>query len=116
MNLLIVEDNPDMRRLIKSVVEDLAESICECSDGAQALEAFNKQQPDWVLMDLQMREVDGLVATREIKSADPAARVIILTDYDDEHLREAARVAGACEYVVKENLNEIRRLLQSRPI
>jgi CheY-like chemotaxis protein len=112
MNLLIVEDNRDMRRLIKSLVEDLADTICECSDGAQALEAFNKQQPDWVLMDLQMPDVDGFAATRQIKSADPAARVIIVTDYDDVHLREAASAAGACEYVVKENLIDIRRLLQ----
>ena len=114
MNLLIVEDNGEMRRLIKSLVEDLAEVICECSDGAQALDAFNAQRPDWVLMDLKMREMDGLTATRLIKSADPAAKIIIVTDYDDEQLREAARVAGACDYVVKENLPDVRRLLQSR--
>jgi CheY-like chemotaxis protein len=113
MNLLIVEDNGEMRRLIKSLVEDLAEYICECSDGAQALANFNALRPDWVLMDLKMSEMDGLTATRLIKSADAAAKIIIVTDYDDAQLREAARVAGACEYVVKENLPDLRRLLES---
>ena len=113
MNLMIVEDNGEMRRLIKSLVEDLTEGICECSDGVQARAVFNAQRPDWVLMDLKMSEMDGLAATRLIKSADPAAKIIIVTDYDDEYLREAARVAGACEYVVKENLPDLRRLLQS---
>jgi CheY-like chemotaxis protein len=116
MNLLIVEDNGEMRRLIKSLVEDLAEGICECSDGAQALAAFNAQQPDWVLMDLKMCEMDGLAATRLIMSANPAAKIIIVTDYDDAQLREAARVAGAYGYVVKENLPDVRRLLQSQHI
>jgi len=112
MNLLIVEDNGEMRRLIKSLVEDLAEDICECSDGSQALAAFEAQRPDWVLMDLKMSEMDGLAATRLIKSADPAAKIIIVTDYDDVQLRVAASIAGACYYVVKENLQDLRSLLQ----
>lgn len=113
MNLLIVEDNREMRRLIKSLVEDLAEGICECSDGAQALDAFTAQRPDWVLMDIKMPEIDGLMATRQIKAVFPAARVIIVTEYDDAQLRAAARRAGACEYVVKEMLTDVRRILLS---
>ncbi|HEV2903883.1 MAG TPA: response regulator [Pyrinomonadaceae bacterium] len=112
MNLLIVVDNGEMRRLIKSLVEDLADVICECSDGSQALAAFEAQRPDWVLMDLKMSEMDGLAATRLIKSADPAAKIIIVTDYDDVQLRVAASVAGACYYVVKESLPDLRSLLQ----
>lgn len=111
MNLLIVEDNQQMRELIRSMLEDLTQGICECSNGAQALDAFNAQRPDWVLMDIKMPVMDGLAATRLIKSADPAARIIIVTEYDDAQLREAARLAGACDYVVKENLHDLRRLL-----
>ena len=55
-NLLIVEDNRSMRRLIKSVVKDLADNIHECSDGAEALAAYEKFFPEWILMDVEIEE------------------------------------------------------------
>ena len=111
MRLLIVEDSQQMRREIKLFVSDLAEEISECGDGAEALAAYSAQHPDWVLMDIRMEKVDGLTATRQIKAAHPEARIMILTSYDDDALREAARMAGACEYVTKQNLLEVRRIL-----
>ncbi len=114
MKLLIVEDSQQMRHEIKLFVNDLADEINECDDGAEALAAYAAQQPDWVLMDIKMKELDGLTATREIKAAHPQARIMILTGYDDADLRAAAQSAGACEYVTKENLHEVRRILGSR--
>ena len=70
-------------------------------------------RPDFVLMDFAMAEVDGIKATRAITEADPAARIIIVTNYDGADLREAARLAGACGYVLKEDLFEVRRLLEA---
>ncbi|MEW6125895.1 MAG: response regulator transcription factor [Acidobacteriota bacterium] len=110
MMLLIVEDNANMRRVIRSIVKDLAE-IRECEDGARALAAYRQHQPDWVLMDIKMAAVGGIQATREIKAAFPEARIIMVTNYDDAELREAARLAGASRYVLKENLLEIRDIL-----
>jgi DNA-binding NarL/FixJ family response regulator len=60
-----------------------------------------------------MKEVDGITATREITAADPHARIVIVTNHDDPGLRDAAERAGACGYVLKENLLEVRRLLQT---
>ena len=114
MNLLIVEDNDQMRRMIIKLVSDLAEQTYECSDGAEALAAYTLYRPDWVLMDIEMREMDGISATRQIKASYPEAKIMIVTDYDDADLREAARGAGACEYVTKENLLDVRRVLGSR--
>lgn len=111
MKLLIVEDNTEMRRLIASLVRDLAEAINECSDGAEALSAYTKHRPDWVLMDIKMKELDGIAATKQIIEAFPGAQIMIVTDYDDAKLRAAARGAGACEYVVKEDLFALRRIL-----
>ena len=111
MNLLVVEDNENVRRLIRRLVADLAEEIYECGDGAGALEAYSRCHPDWVLMDIMMEKVDGLAATREIRAAFPAARIIIVTNHDGDGLRDAARAAGACKYVLKENLIEVRRVL-----
>jgi CheY-like chemotaxis protein len=116
MKLLIIEDNPQMRRMIRNMVEDLAESIAECSDGEEAVAVYAAHRfdgDDRVLMDLQMPRVGGLEATRRIREAFPDAGIIIVTQFDDPQLRAAAIWAGACGYVSKENLLELRRLLQS---
>lgn len=110
MQLLIVDDNQAMRELITKVVGELADCD-ECSDGAQALEAYRAQHPDWVLMDIEMKVMDGLTAARQITAAFPEAKIIIVTRHDDEKLRELAQQAGACAYVVKENLLKLRELL-----
>jgi two-component system response regulator DegU len=107
-NLLIVEDNPSMRRLIKSVVGDLAVSIHECDDGVGALAAYEKWLPEWVVMDVEMKEKDGITATREIIETHPNAKIIILTRYDSSLIRQRALNAGASMFVLKENLLSIR--------
>jgi len=112
-NLLIVEDNPSMRRLIKSVVEDLAVSIHECEDGAEALAAYEEFLPEWVVMDVEMKEKDGITATREIVRQHPDANILILTRYDSDRIRNEARQAGASRFVLKEDLLSIRDIQNS---
>ena len=114
MKLLIVEDNADMRRLISGLLRDLAETINECSDGAAALAAYSEYQPDWVLMDIKMAEMDGIAATRQIIAAFPKAQIVIVTDYGDAKLRAAANAAGARAYVIKEDLFVLRGILGSQ--
>jgi CheY-like chemotaxis protein len=111
MKLLIAEDNPAMRQMIRRLVAGLAEDICECGDGAAAVAAYQQARPDWVLMDLEMPGVNGLTAMQEIVRYDPAARVLIVTSHNDAGLRAAAVAAGACGYVLKENLWEVQQLL-----
>ena len=111
INLLIVDDSDRMRRMIKSLIKGVLAEVYECSDGSQALEAYTAHHPDWVLMDIEMKDVDGINATRQIMTTFPEARIVIVSNYDSEELREAASAAGACGYVVKENLIELRRLL-----
>lgn len=59
MKLLIVEDNPVMRQMIRRLLADLAEDIRECDDGDEALALYCVFQPDWVLMDWQMPRLNG---------------------------------------------------------
>src|SRR5436190_21618716 len=113
--ILIVEDNPQMRRTLRELLGDVVAACYECSDGREALVAYQQYRPDWVLMDLKMPGIDGLAATAALCAADPAARILIVTNYDDPELREAARQAGACGFVAKENLLELRTLISLSP-
>jgi CheY-like chemotaxis protein len=113
MRVLIVEDNASVRRLIRRIVASVASEIRECEDGAAALAAYLEYRPDFVLMDIEMKELDGITATLRIKAACAAANIIMVTNYDDAELREAARDAGACGYVLKHSLLEIKAMLQA---
>lgn len=111
--LLLVDDNDQMRELIRSLVVDLADHILECNDGADAITIYSERQPEWVLMDINMKQVDGLSATRQITAAYPEAKIVIVTNFDDRRTREAAHEAGACGFVAKDNLLDVRRMLTS---
>jgi len=111
MNILIIDDSAQMRRALRSFIGDLADAFYECADGAEALAAYAAHQPDWVLMDIALPNVDGISATRQIIAAFPNARVVIVTNYDNADLRAQARQAGACEYILKDNLLDILPML-----
>lgn len=113
MKVLIVEDSAEMRRLLKRVLAALTPEVVECADGGEAAACFACHQPDWVLMDITMRDVDGLTATQRLLAEWPQARVVIVTNHDDDLLRQQARQAGAVGYVLKENLLVLRQHLQT---
>ena len=96
MTILIVDDNAGIRKLLRRALGKIGTRICECVDGSEAVQMYAECQPDIVVMDIKMQHMDGLAATRLIRENYPAARVVIVTDYDDEELRLAARTAGAC--------------------
>src|SRR5262249_26718121 len=94
MKILVVDDNAEIRRLIKSLVIDIADEVYECDGGAEAIEAYHIHHPDWVLMDVFMRKMDGLNAAKIIKIADPRAKILIVTNHTDKRTRQAAAAAG----------------------
>ena len=110
---MIVDDGDEIRRMLRAVVADVADPIYECRDGGEACAAYATQRPDWVLMDISMVPVDGITATRQIIQTFPTARIVIVTQYDDVRFRNAAQQAGACGYVLKEKLLEVRRFLET---
>ena len=112
MKLLVVDDDPEIRRLIAVVLAPLAPEIVECSDGAEALAAYAIHAPDVVVMDIAMQQLDGLAATAALLAAHPEARVVIVSNYGAADLREAAARAGASGYVLKEDLRDLRREIE----
>lgn len=113
--LLIVDDHAPMRATLRALLASGADEIHEAADGAAAVAQFVAQRPDWVIMDLRMRPVNGLVATGEIRRHDPAARVVIITQQDDPDLRTAAVAAGACAFIPKDDLQALTHLLAAEP-
>ncbi|CAN5703541.1 hypothetical protein BH10ACI4_BH10ACI4_08220 [soil metagenome] len=95
------------------MISSIATETLECSDGSCALEIYIRHRPDVVLMDIAMPLLDGIAATRQIMQFDSNARIIIVTDYDDEEVRAASFEAGARSYVLKQNLDGLRSLLSS---
>ncbi|MBI1764570.1 MAG: response regulator transcription factor [Acidobacteria bacterium] len=113
MMILIVEDNPLMRAMLRETVSEFADTIIECADGDEAFAAYQTNLPHWVLMDIQMARVDGFTASRQIKARYPAANICIVTAYGDARTRRQAAEVGAVAFVLKENLEELKTLLGS---
>jgi CheY-like chemotaxis protein len=111
MKIMIVDDNAEIRDVIKQLLGRSNVEFCECVNGTQAIEAFENFLPDWVLMDIQMQQTDGLTATREIKAAHPGAKILIVSNYNDSQFREEAKLLGTDGYILKENLLELRSML-----
>ena len=97
--------------MIRRFVADLAAEINEIDDGESAFDAYAVFQPDWVLMDIEMKHTNGIAATERIRAAYPGAKIVIVTNYNDDQLRTRASEAGARGYVLKENLLDLRGIL-----
>ena len=59
MKIMIVDDNSEMRTLIRSLLKDVAQEFVECAGGEEAVARFATERPDWTLMDVVMPGVDG---------------------------------------------------------
>ena len=115
MDIMIVDDSKKMRDMIKKILYDQITNlkhIIECCDGQEAIEAYEIHRPNWVLMDVEMKPMNGLSATAQITDTHPDAKVVIVTQYNEPEFREAANNAGACAYVFKENLIDIPNIIK----
>jgi CheY-like chemotaxis protein len=111
--VLMVEDNADMRSLIRSILADTTHAIHEADDAPSAIEAYPRIHPDFVLMDIELHGMDGIAATRVLRALDAHAHVIMVTAHGEEPYRRAAAEAGAEAFVLKENLLDLPALLRS---
>lgn len=108
---MIVDDNAEMRTLIRNLLKDVAQEFVECTGGEEAVAAFSGERPDWTLMDLIMPGMDGFTATRAIKVQFPTARILIITQSDNRKLLASAREAGATGFLGKEDLIQLEGIV-----
>jgi len=111
VKILVADDNPEMRRLIRSVLAQQHHEVIECRDGSEAVRIWEQQRPDLTLMNVEMPGTDGITATRAICDRLRSARVLILTSFDSHPLRTAAREAGAEGYALKSDLHLLSQWL-----
>jgi len=104
ISVLIADDHAVVRQGLRTFLElqDDIEVVADVSDGEAALAAAAEHDPDVVLMDLVMPEVDGVEAIRRLRERQPHTRVLVLTSFlDDDKLFPAVR-AGAAGYLLKD--------------
>ncbi|MBI2906576.1 MAG: response regulator transcription factor [Chloroflexi bacterium] len=103
IRVLISDDHSIVRSGIRALLEleEDIEVIGEASNGKEAVEMTSELQPDVVLMDIAMPLIDGLEATRRITKANPKAKVLMLTQYDNKEYALSSIKAGASGYVPK---------------
>ncbi len=98
--LLLVEDEPEIRTMLKLSLEDEGYAVHEAADGASGLASFHEHRPDLVLLDLRLPDRRGLDVCRDIRLSS-IVPIIIVTAQDDTHDLVAGLEAGADDYVTK---------------
>ncbi|HEY5338856.1 MAG TPA: response regulator [Rhizomicrobium sp.] len=106
LKALIVEDNPHMRALLRSLLQALGiKTVLESCDGATGFAEVCIRNPDLVLTDLSMEPTDGIALTRQIRqggcSPNPFVPIIMVTGHTERQRVEAARDAGVTEFLAK---------------
>ena len=104
IRVLIVDDQPVVRAGVARILgpDDGFEVVAECDDGDEVVAAVGEHRPDLVLMDVRMRRIDGVTATRQLREISDEPPVLVLTTFDDDDALWGALDAGAAGFVLKD--------------
>ncbi len=105
VGVLLVDDQELVRSGLRRILrrKDGFAIVGECADGGEVADAVAQHRPDVVVMDLRMREVDGIEATRRLQSDPESPPVLVLTTFDDDELLSGALRAGAAGFLLKDS-------------
>jgi two-component system cell cycle response regulator DivK len=101
--ILVVEDTPDTRQIMRDLLTSAGFEVIEAEDGADGIEAAVRHQPDLILMDMQLPKIDGYECARRIKAQPETQRIpiVAVTSYALSGDEAKARAAGCNGYVAK---------------
>jgi len=106
MKILMIDDEPELLGVMKDVLEEEKYQFFCASNGSEGIRMNEQKDPDLILLDLRMPEMDGIETLRSIRKNDPEVRVVILTGYGcPDTIREAADL-NVSEYLSKPFENE----------
>lgn len=119
--ILVVDDEPDIRQLVKEILEDEAYSVQVAKDGESARQIYAKQKPDLVLLDIWMPDIDGISLLKEWSgNGQLESQVVIMSGHGTLETAVEATRLGAFDFVQKplslaKLLATVRKALESRP-
>jgi DNA-binding NarL/FixJ family response regulator len=103
IKILIADDHAVVRDGTRQILEKEKDMtiVAEAADGAEAIKLTGSSRPDVVIMDISMPGIDGIEATRQIKSLYPSVTILVLSAYDDDQFVFSLLEAGAAGYLLK---------------
>ena len=105
--VLLVDDNVDLLDTLHSLLKPSCEVVALLTDGRAAQESVMRLKPDVVVLDVSMPDVHGFDVCRQIKRTTPDPRIVFLTAFDDEDLRNLAFSVGAVALVPKNSVDQL---------
>ena len=112
--VLVVEDMPDIRTMMKFLLQNFGYQVIEAADGVEAVESVKKTVPDLILMDLSLPNMDGLTATQTIRKFDGFGKIpiIAVTAYGNSYYRRA--IEAGCDDLINKPLdfNKLESVLE----
>ncbi len=114
MVFLIADDNRAVRKMVQTILAASQNTFIECANGNEAVEKYARYRPDWLIMDIEMDFLDGIAASRKIIRSFPEANILILTQYNDSHLKKAALEAGAKAYLLKDDMTQLADFFEEK--
>jgi CheY-like chemotaxis protein len=94
-SILVVDDNPDDRKLFRRMLENAGYSVVECSSGKEALTAVEKTRFALMTLDLSMPDMDGFDVLREVRSKHPEIKIMVVSGFRHGSMNKAAKSLGA---------------------
>ncbi|MFH1620285.1 MAG: response regulator [bacterium] len=99
--LLVIDDDPAVRGVIRRVLQEAGLEVIEAADGRGVADLVRRERPALALLDIHMPHLDGIAALSEILDAAPGMAVVMVSGDDDLRLAKMAMDRGACDHLTK---------------